>query len=425
MPLTSNFTARAIYPVTSSGNPAQNRDIFGEAVKFFDSIPSWQRIASQSGSAGTGLGTTGDPNPAGEEAWAVWRALSSSQPFDVIMKWSWSSFYASNQLEIGSSNYGVGLAIAFHSSSAPWNGTTNNNLADVITTPGEPWKSGSVIFPRQNEQNGSNATEGDRQYVAAISIDPTTHRMICVGDNDWFFIHLSQSSNDTRWFYFGPYIPLTTSYSEPRNFNYVMISSEQGEGLDIGETYGSTTTNNTINAGVTFIVSSSATARGIPRIGTVRLGTASSSFSNEIYVSYSGSGTTPINELPFLIYSAEANYPGSALGYLEYIRAINSNLNNYDYLSTASRLILSGNVALTTYAQLSIPYSSSLTGSLFEGQVRSLGTNFLTSSLFVTSSTTVAAQIPVFRGENPPGTYVYSQNSPPVGATNVIIIGYV
>lgn len=422
MPITPNFTARAIYPVTSAGNPDKNRDMFGEAVKFFDQIPSWQRIASNSGSAGSGLGTTGDPSPSGEEGWAVWRALSASQPYDVIIKWSWSSFYAANQLEIGTSNYGFGIGVAFHSSSAAWNGTSDNDLADTFPN-GQPWKSGSLIFPRQNEQGGVHATEGDREYVAAFSIDPVIGRMVCVGDDDWFFMHLSASTADTRWFYFGPYTPISATYAEARPFNYIMLSSEQGEGFDLGEEYGNTGESNTRNSGITFTTTGSALQDGIPKLGIFRMATISSSFSSETKVSFSGSGTTPINELPLVLYSTETTYPPSALGYIEYIRVINSDLNNYDYLSTASRLILSGNVNLSGYAQLSIPYTSSLTSSLPEGQVRSLDVNFLTSSLFAAGGE-AAALVPIFRGENPPGTFVYNEGSPPVGATNITLIGF-
>lgn len=423
MAITSNFTARGIYPVTSSGMPGKNRDMFGEAVKFFDQIPSWQRIASYGGTSGTGLGTTGDPDPAGELAFAVWRALSASQPYDIIVKWSWSSFYSANQLEIGSSNYGFGIGVAFHGSSAAWNGTTNNDLLDIFPA-GTPWKSGSLVFPRQNELGGAHATEGNRQYIAAFSIDPpAAGRMVCIGDDDWFFMHLSASAKDTHWFYFGPYIPISATYTEPKIFNYVMLSAEQAEGFDLNKFYGNTTENNTKNSGITYTISSSAIQMGIPRVGAVRIGTISSSFSSETKINFSGSGVGPVNEYPLILYSAEETYPPGALGYIEDIRAINSDLNNYDFLSTAGQLILSGNTNLSSYAQMSIPYTSSLTGSLPEGQNKSLNINFLTSSLFTTGEVGTVL-IPIFRGENPPGIFVYNEGSPPPGATNITLIGF-
>lgn len=162
--MVAGLTIREPYANSGSSNPDRNRNIHAEIVQAFDAAPGWQRLASNYGSGGTGLEASGQASPSGEEAWAVWRNVSGSQAYDIAVKWSWNNYYSAGEFEGGAANYGVGLTLAFHSSSQAWNGTTNDDGSDSFPS-GQPWKSGSLIFPRQNASGGVHQTEGDREYM--------------------------------------------------------------------------------------------------------------------------------------------------------------------------------------------------------------------------------------------------------------------
>lgn len=108
--MTNGLVVRRPYPNSGSDSPSRTRNIHAEIVQLFDSAPGWQRIASNYGTGGTGFDATGGTAPSGEEAFVVYRSVSGSQSYDVAIKWSWSSFYATNVFEGGNSNWGVGIA---------------------------------------------------------------------------------------------------------------------------------------------------------------------------------------------------------------------------------------------------------------------------------------------------------------------------
>jgi hypothetical protein len=368
----TNLTARGPFLISGSFSTAQtNREIYAEMAKLLDASPNWDRIARNSTVDGNG-----DVSPAAEQAWAVWRAVSASLSFDVIIKWSWGQFYTGGQLEIGTSNYGVGLGVAFHSSSQAWSGSTGDDGSDTFVS-SNPWKSGSLIFPRQNEGGGAH-NPTDREYVAAFSIDPpsATTRIVGVSTDDWVMWHLSSSQSDDRFFYFGPYVPLTSSHTFP----YIMLAQESNNFLGVEQGYGSTAELNTRNGGITYITGVARMPNEfIPKIAYPR-----TRFSTEVQVAFSASGAEPFNEIPLLLASAEDESPVGTLGYLDPIRAVNSNIKNYDTIVSGARLVLSG-FGMQSAAQITIPWTASAAIQDFGSEVPTLYTNtraFLTSSLF-------------------------------------------
>lgn len=420
----AGLTVLPPYPNSGSSNPDRNRNIHAEMVKVLDAAPGWQRIASNYGSGGTGLEATGQANPSGEQAWAVWRNVSGTVAHDVAIKWSWSSFYSAGEFEGGSSNWGVGLTVAFHSSSQAWNGTTNNNGSDTFSS-GQPWKSGSLIFPRQNASGGVHQTEGDREYMGLFSLSLGQGNMISVVDNDNIFFaynddNLSQSSgNHETIFYFGRYI--AESESEV-TFPYVYYANQVGNTqFQTLTTFGGTAESDNNSHGGSFISSS------VPNVATFQLTYDISSRSREI--SLVDSTGSIITEYPIYLRLAETVPDGSpptqtigTLGRLDFIRAIRSSeLANLDRLNTDSTLVLSvsnqgsGNPA--TF--ISIPWVS--------GTTMPTGSSLSKTTSFLLPATGAVGTVltPLFRGENPPGTFVYSEGTPPAGATNVIIVGFV
>jgi len=171
-------------------------NVFSWVAQYFDNHPGYIRIASNYGLSGSGFGfqpyQTDYPRGG---AFGVWRNVSSSlqtgiagEPegvpcFDFAMTLGDNSAfmdYTSSWLP--ASQPGVWYTIAWHSSSAAWNGTTANNGQDVWTT--TPWKSGSISLCRTNG-SGAFASASLSSLTRLDSTDnlPPSDALI-TGDND-------------------------------------------------------------------------------------------------------------------------------------------------------------------------------------------------------------------------------------------------
>lgn len=425
--MTNGLTVLPPYPNSGSTNPNRHRNMHAEMVKVLDAAPGWDRIASYYGAGGTtGFDATGGANPSGEEAFAVWRNVSGSIPHDIAIKWSYSNFYSAGQFEAGSSNWGVGLAVAFHSSGQAWNGTTDNDGADTFSS-GQPWKSGSLIFPRQNASGGIHQTEGDREYMGLFSLSLDVGNMISAVDNDNIFFayndtHISNSSGTHETvFYFGKYVPESGSGA---TFPYIYFS--------VGSTpstsnvfvplihYGGLTETDTSNHGLGFSSSS------IPDVINYYLSYDLTATSNSGTI-LATSGST-LQEYPIHILKNETtsedptpNIIGS-VGRLDFIRAVRAtDVANLDRVDSDSKLILSRSWITNTIHS----YPSFITIPWVSGTLMPTGSSTSKTSYFALPVTGGSSLTTLYRGENPPGTFVYSKGSPPVGAVNVIVVGEV
>jgi hypothetical protein len=409
------------YPNSGSTNPDRNRNIFAEMVKVLDFAPGWQRIASNFGQSGTGLMATGQSNPAGERAYVVYRNVSGSIPCDITIIWTWNLFYQAGQFFGGSSNWGVGLSVAFHSSSQAWNGTQNNNGTDSFPS-GQPWKSGSLVFPRQNASGGSYQTEGNRQYMGLFSLSLAQGNMVSAVDNDNIFFaynddNISQSSGTHETvFYFGRYVPESGSGIE---FPYVYYASQTlNTQFQTLTTFGQTTDTNFSNHGISFVSTSIPNVSAFEFTYDLTLQSRENSLIN--------STGSVITEYPIYLRLTENIPTGSlitqtigTIGRLDFIRAIrSSDLRNLDRLNNDSTLVLSvsnGGAGLPA-TFISIPWIS---GTLMPtGSSLSKTTNFLLPNTGVFNVPT-----PVYRSLVG-GQYVYSDGAPEPNYTLTSIVGY-
>jgi hypothetical protein len=206
------------YVITGSSSPDRNQELFNRISEFFSTNPNFIQIA-QSGS--------------GEEAFKVWRAVSASIPFDVICKWSWSSYWTFWSIN---NSYGVGILAAAHPSGEAWAGTTNN-FND--TKPNSPFKTGSIVYNRCNAAGGVRYTTKNEFNVLFNASIPVNLGVICTGDADSFCFTFDQFNdhNTNGVHYFGAYTPATASYNLP----YVMLNAHSNDWFRRDINYGSTT----------------------------------------------------------------------------------------------------------------------------------------------------------------------------------------
>lgn len=220
-----------IYPLTTSdGIPA--RSFFHQIAAFFDSHSSYTRIASQ---LGVSLDTISFPDKVGQNAYGVWRK-QGAHTHDVLVGYLTSSAgiaYPGGQVYYGYVsntfiNVGVGISVAWHSSSAAWQGTTNNDGADLFVD--SPWKSESIVLPSENSHipwtdlvGGYSVYAPNKNNLAPIpatSADAGGFAVIS-SDEDSFYVGLSNSTIIFSYLCFQRYTPTTSSYDLP----YFMCTS--------------------------------------------------------------------------------------------------------------------------------------------------------------------------------------------------------
>ena len=219
MPGPINSLSRIVDLKTSEANA----QILSLIIEYFDKHPGFVRIASNYGFwntfSGSGLrGASSFVSQSKDNAWAVYRTLSSSVPYDLSFISNYNTGYIAGTW-VGGNNYGIGVQMAYHPSGA-WSGSVGNNGKDGFYTPSKPWRSGSIVFPRQNAEFGTDAINKN----AVLKIFPSTmanfFQFFITGDNETTYIWsqdpFQYQVGDGQYFScFGTYVPLTSSFDLP------------------------------------------------------------------------------------------------------------------------------------------------------------------------------------------------------------------
>jgi len=328
------------------GDP--NINIFATVVRTLETHPDWQRIAWYKGYNGTGLtGRYLEPGSSGPGAFAVYRAINTSnnKPFDFVI--SWSDNFALNPQPNGRwTNYGesgVGFAMAYHTSSVAWGGTTFNDGTDSFDTSSinEPWKANSFVFPRDNGVDGGNQitrnTITNTFYITPVSFSPGAIYTI-IGTITNNSIMIAQSGNGratvNNFFYAGNYQPITSSIVAP----FLMMSS-----LTLGGG----------NGGVSGYIT-----------GSVKIGSFSPNYSANGFPGpwtnydayFNGEDRNIITEHPGIVYATESPYFRN-LGIVTEFNCVSPNAPHMCFYNHNSRLILAY-VGLPGIQAMSIPFDS-------------------------------------------------------------------
>ena len=185
-----NLKCQISSQAAAAGGDSAFVDSFNSIASFFDSHTSYQRIASYVGQNGTTF-----PTQVGIWAFGVWRMVSASCIIDVFLGTVTASatYAATNgKFLVSKGGNGIGIMVAYHTSSAAWNGTTNNNGADSFT---HPWKTGSVILP---SNNSLQRVSGSIAFYDA----PDKNRCLPLfGDANYYFYPQSKLIADENNFY--------------------------------------------------------------------------------------------------------------------------------------------------------------------------------------------------------------------------------
>lgn len=247
---------------------ANNQELFVAIYNFLNS--KYTRIASNFGASGTGFDFFDGANPAGENAFAVFRANSASVPFNILLQWADVSAFGTSPgnpgLLQGSTGDGVGIMAAFREDGTnPWAGGTANAGADAKAA--TVWSAGTStlhVLGRSNTTGGTHATNKENTHLLLDNSGTGTFlRVHCVGDDDGFMI-LSDNADDGSYqaCYIGAYTPrsgLTVTYP------LCMVINPNGFafwGTTSSTTFGSTTGNTSAEGGMVGAIPSDDT-RGL------------------------------------------------------------------------------------------------------------------------------------------------------------------
>jgi hypothetical protein len=410
-------------------------------VDFFDSHSDYQRIASYYGVSGLGFQASSGSNTSGENCWAVWKMINGTEPWFL---WIGSTFdsvgFPTTTNPSGSHRYncstapneaGLGVILAWHSSSNAWNGSSNNNGRDSFAT-SSMWKSGSVILPHVNSPWGACSSSRDCAVNIFSSNFFTTGYGTITADSNYIMMFLSSSTiAQVNGMTFTRFTPATASFDLP----YVLFG---GADTDFFPEYDTIYTRNSeilrSKGGISLRKPQSS---GSVNYFSASFGMVFSSLPTT-YRQYGIGKNAGLNpnttkefyEFPICLYLSDfdANYVGYfASGTISTVNGTVATpiYSPGDQFNSGSRIVLAG-----ATQPLVFPWSSS-----FGFMSQSFGTFYTSQSVFLTNfgylpitssnlKDTVGGttEVTVYRGAIG-GTFYYGNTNPPVpGATNVVII---
>lgn len=409
--------------ITSSNATNAARDGFSAISKFLDSCGSLTRIAS-SGS----FGATGEVDASPEQSFGVWRSVSSSIAYDVILKWS----YATNWTfwRPGSTtSYGLGLLTGIHSSGQAWNGTTTN-FGDLPPT--SPFKSDSIVYSRPNAIGGTALATGSRNSFNILNSGQTNPNGRVIGsvDNDSINIFFSNNNVATSWtscLIWSSFVPFNANYNLPFIF-YIGTQNLMKNNIFSSRTETATSPNGAFS----YIWPQGNVSGSLPFVEQFRTDFNTLQGPTPITSSF----LPNMQEMPILVAAHETG--GEFVGYLETVRHVHNQIPNGSRINSGSRFVITGSGG--AYSNISIPWNNRtyatgtyysdpalfLTGSssplyVFGGLPRTIDRLGTTDAIISVISQSIGASQTLYRGFYA-GNYVYSIDTPPSPATDIVVI---
>ena len=333
-----------------------------------------ERIAYNTGSAGTGENFVGEQLTVGNNAWSCYRFLSASTPFYMFLQATGLS-NANNfgtapgnpgMVDGSSAVSGVGVAFAMHSDGGnPWNGSVARSGSDFKRSP--VWVTGSdggvFVWPRTNSPGGFNSpnrenTIGIPGSQALVQTNPAFGcRLWAVCDEDHILFGSDyDSTGQVRPLFFGKYTPRPDLPEEIKlKFPYVCLRS--GQSLDASfptaQAYGFTTSgflNVSYDGGVAHPYSILSGTRSVTIAAFSTFSTTT--YQPSLLTTNSGSSAT-FDEFPLFIGLNESGMAGY-LGYIDWIRYIWGPMTG-DRNIAGNRVYMGSVTALTN--RISVPWS--------------------------------------------------------------------
>lgn len=216
-----------------------------------------QRISYNTGSQATGMekfrgmNYFDSPNPCGENSWAVFRFMSASIPFDVLIQHAAATACNSAPaipclMNATNTTYHFMASVA-HSGSgdSTWNGTLKNDGNDVKGSP--VWKNAANTFytPRSNDSTRAGAQGTLKQNMMGMNVTTNgTYRQHIIADYDSFVILLDLAADNSYYAMgYNSYTPTTGLTATVPYFGFCTTALPIVEGTGFGSVDGTANTN--------------------------------------------------------------------------------------------------------------------------------------------------------------------------------------
>ena len=332
-------------------NIGRYQDCFAMMAKTLDSHPGCQRIASYYGLTGSGFGGTQTATCVKNTAWGVWRFNSSSTGtiFDLAVTLQYgptnfNSAVSGTWTNGGAALTGISFAMAWHSSSAAWNGTTNNNGADKFTaSTTQPWKTGSFVFPANNSSL-TNKNSATIDLFSAIS----NNQIFFSVDNDGIYYVVASTNNGSKTvdsnFYAGTYKPILTASA---NVPLVMGLFDRAGGGTIQGAYG----------GISYFSGSGSTEVSTGKIDGPFGDTNALQTSAPKDIFFFAQEREKFYEFPMMLflYDSTTN-KGWFVGRMHSMYTTNPNIDTFRFYNTGSRMTVRTDTQATGKFCVTIPW---------------------------------------------------------------------
>lgn len=322
-----------------------------------------QRIAYNTGSQDTGMtqfrgmNYYDQANPAGQNAWACFRFLSASVPYDVLIQWTGATSFGTapgspaQALNTSATNC-FAVAVAQSTSSVdPWNGSRLNNGNDTKGTPVWISSSNVVYYPRSNDTTRAGTHGSSKQNMAAAtSLGSLELRCHFVADYDNFVI-LWDASNDTTYGFFAmlKYTPMSGVVADVPYFSIQDSAIPATAGTIYGNLGG------TIGGGTSWpsVTTSGSISVTVERLGT-NLFVNTTCQPNRMY------STQKFDEFPIFMGGFESPNQVGMLGqHSEFMREV-YNIATHNTNETGTRAVFGGSTTQATI-HYTIPWHSGTT----------------------------------------------------------------
>lgn len=332
-----------------------------------------QRIAYSTGSSagngaavGNGEGYWNSGNRAGQNAFSVYRFMSASVPFNILIQYvdsgqsvTWGTL-PGNPAVLGNGSTGLGFAAAGKADGTnAWAGTTGSIGRD--TKASVVWASGSstlYVFGRGNTGGGTYAANKQLtdQMVTIYNGSTFTAQTRChliVDENNFCFLSYYPGGTQYSMTYFGKYTPRSGTTA---TFPYVYLNSERGSAvvplIILTNTYGSTAGTATREGAI---------AHPNPPSSSQTTMIAGISWYNDSQVvthqpNAHVNGQPTFEEHPIHVFAYETSYYGYA-GYVDWIKEA-YNMNNNSISSDGSRAYFGTDTRAAL--KVSVPWSGSV-----------------------------------------------------------------
>lgn len=321
----SGTVVRSIEHLASAAAANDHQEVFVNLYKWLQlHVAAGNAVlhASNYGSSGTGFDFHDQSNPAGENAWAVFRFLATASTVRtvdmyVLIQWAHTSLFGAApgspaNLEATTGD-GVGIVMAFREGGGdPWNGSTGSPGSDTKGTP--VWTGGDLhVLDRSMSNPAGGAGAGafvtnleNMQQVVNLTTAGGSSRYHFIGDADTL-MWLCDNADAAGYIHLG----ILGAYQELPTLNapypfFSLVASTSTTNPAVTNVFGTVAGSGALLGGVL----GRDNTKGVGQCSTTYLDSVIDSLAHQPNRQYLPNGASLFDAVPLWMVDSEGNNPG-------------------------------------------------------------------------------------------------------------------